>query len=330
MALFLAVAMIIASQVAMKNILTEGRRQHEDEMIWRGQQYVRAIRMYYRKTGHYPSTLDDLKKGMPELHFLRYAAYKDPMKKDDGAWRFIYVNAAGQIIGSVKYATLQQMALMDMNGGKIPGVKQGDQSDQPGVPASSLADQSNSNSSNPSPQNPANAPPPGAAPDNSSTAGNNPQNPASAQPNQNTQGATPSPTSAAGTPAGPGGINTGMNNQSMAALAALKPTGPVDGPVLGGFLTGVGSTVDKPSVRIYDGGKKYNQWEFIWNPVEDQAKAVQQGLDNPQGTLPGQPGQSIGGGPAGTSLGANTNGSTSPNATPSPASNPLQPGSTPQ
>ena len=45
------------------------------------------------------------------------------MKKDDGAWRFIYVNAAGQIIGSVKYATLQQMAIMDMNGGKIPGVK---------------------------------------------------------------------------------------------------------------------------------------------------------------------------------------------------------------
>jgi hypothetical protein len=61
-------------------------------------------------------------------------------------------------------------------------------------------------------------------------------------------------------------------------LAALKPTGPVDGPVLGGFLTGVASTVDKPSIRVYNGGKKYNQWEFIWNPVEDQAKAVQQGL----------------------------------------------------
>ena len=78
MALFMVVTLIIASQVAVRNLLTEGRRQREDEMIWRGQQYVRAIRLYYRKTGHYPSTLDDLKKGMPELHFLRYAAYKDP------------------------------------------------------------------------------------------------------------------------------------------------------------------------------------------------------------------------------------------------------------
>ena len=109
-------------------------------MIWRGQQFVRAIRLYYRKTGHYPTNIAELKKGMPELNFLRYAAYRDPMKNDDeGAWRFIYVNAAGQIIGSVKYATLQQRAIMDLNGGKIPGAKQGDQSDQPGVPASTFS-----------------------------------------------------------------------------------------------------------------------------------------------------------------------------------------------
>lgn len=63
MALFMVVTLIVASQVVVRNLLTEGRRQHEDEMIWRGQQYVRAIRLYYRKTGHYPSTLDDLKKG---------------------------------------------------------------------------------------------------------------------------------------------------------------------------------------------------------------------------------------------------------------------------
>ncbi len=72
--------------------------------------------------------------------------------------------------------------------------------------------------------------------------------------------------------------------------------------MLGGFLTGVASTIDKPSVRIYNGGKKYIQWEFIWNPVEEQARAMQQGLTNPQGVLPGQPGQAIGNGPAGTSI----------------------------
>ena len=59
---------------------------------------------------------------------------------------------------------------------------------------------------------------------------------------------------------------------------AQQPTGPVDGPVLGAFLTGVASKVDEPSLRVYNGGTNYNQWEFIWNPIEDQARAVQQGL----------------------------------------------------
>jgi hypothetical protein len=137
---------------------------------------------------------------------------------------------------------------------------------------------------------------------------------------------------------GMNGINTNMNNQSLAALAALKPTGPVDGPVLGGFLTGVASTVDRPSIRVYNGGKKYNQWEFIWNPVEDQAKAVQQGL-NPAGTIPGQPGQAIGTGAAGTNAnpspgfgpnpGMGPNGSSSPNSTPTPGQPSNPPGPTP-
>jgi hypothetical protein len=320
MALFLVVALIVTSQIAVENILTTGRRQREDEMVWRGQQFVRAIRLYYRKTGHYPSTLDDLKKGLPELHFLRYAAYKDPMKSDEErAWRFIYVNAAGQIVGSVRYASLQQMALLDMNGGKIPGAS--DLSGQPGIPVSALADQSaNSSSQNaansPSTsQNAGNAPgqpnpPPdsasstpsagssGSAPDNSGNA------PPPGLPGANPSSATPSPTAAPGTPVAVGGINTNLNNQSLAVLAAQKPTGPVDGPVLGGFLTGVGSAVDKPSIRVYNGGKKYNQWEFIWNPVEDQAKAVQQGLSSAAGGLLGQPGQSTGTGALGLPGGA--------------------------
>ena len=65
-----------------------------------------------------------------------------------------------------------------------------------------------------------------------------------------------------------------------------QPTGPVDGPVIGGFLTGVGSTVDESSVKVYDGSSNYNQWEFIWNPIEDQARAVQQGVGQGQEFFP--------------------------------------------
>jgi hypothetical protein len=67
--------------------------------------------------------------------------------------------------------------------------------------------------------------------------------------------------------------------------------------VLGAFITGVASKVDQPSIRVYKGGKKYLDWEFIWNPLEDQARAVQNGLSQAQGSQqqqPGQPGLPIG------------------------------------
>ena len=126
---------------AAKHEETQGRREREEEMIWRGNQWVRAIRIYYHKKGRYPQTAKDLKEGLPGVHFLRLAAYNDPTNADtsDDSWRFIYTNAGGQLIGSVRYANLQQMALMDQNGGKLPAVQAGA---LPGVSASSMASSS--------------------------------------------------------------------------------------------------------------------------------------------------------------------------------------------
>jgi hypothetical protein len=83
--------------------------------------------------------------------------------------------------------------------------------------------------------------------------------------------------------------------------------------------------VDQPSLKVYKGGKKYIDWEFIWNPLEEQARAVQNGL-SPQGSplqQPGQFGLPLGptNGPAGGPAGA------APTQTPSqqpqpPANNP--------
>ena len=143
-ALFLIVAMIVSSQVVLQNMITLRRRDRESDTIWRGQQYERAIRLYYHKAGKYPQSLDDLQKGMPELHFLRFCAYKDPINTTDGSWRFIYVNGSGAIIGSTRYATLQQMALVDLNGCKLPGP-------QVGTPAGDLASSSGSDDANATP-----------------------------------------------------------------------------------------------------------------------------------------------------------------------------------
>ena len=307
MAISLTMMVLITSTAMIANLRIEGKRQREDEAIWRGNQYARAIRLYFHKTGHYPQTLEDLQKGMPQLHFLRQA-YKDPLNTSDGSWRLIYVNAAGQIIGSTKYTSLQQMALYDsgalQNGvpGQIPGLV--------GTPVSSLTNSSgfgdvngtaSSGSSN-SAQNPSlaptdpNAPPPapgtspGQSPDQSG------QNPPGSQPPTAPPG-QPSPLGQPGAPGQPG-IRSGqspfgsLNGQPGNPADLQKPTGPVDGPVLGAFLTGVASKVDSPSQKVYHHGKKYIQWEFVWNPLEEAAANMQQSL-NPQGQQPGI-GQPIG------------------------------------
>ena len=99
---FLATLLLLSTMVVAPNILTEGRREKEKEMIWRGKQYTRGVKLYYRKMGHFPTSFDDLTK--PKIGSLRFMrqAYKDPMNKEDGSWRLIYVGAAGQLIGSLK------------------------------------------------------------------------------------------------------------------------------------------------------------------------------------------------------------------------------------
>jgi type II secretory pathway pseudopilin PulG len=117
MVVFLVATMSIAAMAVAPNLLTQGRREKEAEMIWRGQQYQRAIGLYFRKFGKYPTKIEDLTKQTNGVRFLRQA-YPDPMNKDDGSWRFIYV-ANGQLIGSLRPASLLQTALSSQG---IPGL----------------------------------------------------------------------------------------------------------------------------------------------------------------------------------------------------------------
>jgi hypothetical protein len=98
---FLTALLVVGTMSIGLRILTEGRREKEQEMIWRGQQYTRGIKLYYRKLGRFPTSMDDLTK--PKIGNIRFMrqAYKDPMNKEDGSWRLIYVGPAGQLIGSL-------------------------------------------------------------------------------------------------------------------------------------------------------------------------------------------------------------------------------------
>jgi hypothetical protein len=258
MVLFLTTLVLLGAMAAAPYVRTEAQREKEQEMIWRGKQYVRGVKLYYRKMGRFPTSVDDLTK--PKVGSLRFMrqAYKDPMNKEDGSWRFIYVGPAGQLIGSLKPQQAFQM----------PGVGAG----QFGTPAGAPAQQTTSFGASGFGQSP--SPPPGSQPGQQG-APNQPGTPNAGQP---------------GTP-----TSTGNAPGTDDAAANANPSGLLsDSPVIGGNIIGVGSKINKRSVIIYDKAKNYRMFEFVWNPSKDMANALNQQIGAPnqnlQKTPPGQTG----------------------------------------
>jgi type II secretory pathway pseudopilin PulG len=90
-AIVLIFLMLLTLSIAAPKVARELRRDREVEAIHRGNEYVRAIQIYYRKFGHYPGNMDQLEKSN-NIRFLRQK-YEDPMTgKPD--WRLIHVGEA--------------------------------------------------------------------------------------------------------------------------------------------------------------------------------------------------------------------------------------------
>src|SRR5437016_6236328 len=100
-ALLVAMAvMAVLMTVALPTWKQAVQREKEEELIFRGMQYARAIGAYQRKYANAsPPTLDVL----IEQHFLR-KKYKDPMAlTEDGEFALLYVAnqpSSGQGMGS--------------------------------------------------------------------------------------------------------------------------------------------------------------------------------------------------------------------------------------
>jgi hypothetical protein len=311
---FMALLVVGTMSVGLR-VITEGRREKEKEMIWRGKQYTRAIKLYYRKTGRFPTTVDNLVQ--PSLGNIRYLrqAYKDPMNKDDGAWRFIYVGPAGQLIGSLNPQNNLPLGAQALGA-------------QPGQTATTSAFGS-SGSSGTSGFGVTGGPTSGFGLPGS-TAGNQSSTGFSlfGSGTQTSSATTAAPTGT-GTATGAAGPLTGD------ALQAALDSDPPE--IVGGNIIGVGSKINHSSIMIYEKAQNYKLFEFIWNPANDVATissggaqpgapAGSQGLGAPQQTAPWQnggvsvppPGQ--GGSGQGTP-GAPGNGNPNPPQMP-PTSNP--------
>jgi hypothetical protein len=305
---FLTTLLLLTTIAVAPVIKTERQREKEAEMVWRGKQYVRAIKLYYRKNGKFPNTIDDLTE--PKQGSLRYLrqAYKDPMNKEDGSWRLIYVGPSGQLIGSTKPAQSIGFGAAGAAGGGQLGTPAG----ASGGGFSSIFG-ANGNPAQGAQGSQLGGPTPGAA------AGT-------------TQTATGQP--GTGQPGTDNGTGTGTD-----ANTGLTPGAPA--PVdtsnfVGGNIIGIGSKVKQPSMMIYEKAKNYYQFEFIWDPSKDTMAVGGTGtqMGNPTGAAvpPGQGfgqgfGQGIGPG-AGTGTGSfGSQPSTSPQPTGNPA--PAQPGGPP-
>ena len=271
MVIFMATMLLLMATMVAPNIKTEGQREKEKEMIWRGKQYARGIKLYYRKLGRFPTSVDDLTK--PKVGSLRFMrqAYKDPMNAQDGSWRLIYVGPAGQLIGSLKPRP-QNLQFGQVASGM-------------GTPVSSMAGPNAPNSGFGSVL--------GQAIGQVSSL-NNPQGQAGTQPTAGSPGFGSNPS------------NSNSQNPTSTtgpAVSADQTTGPsADTPIpegdtpaiMGGNIIGVGSKINKKSVMVYEKAKNYRLFEFIWDPSKDTFGMGQAGMQTGTG-LGGQPiGQPIG------------------------------------
>ena len=79
--IFMMAILIIGMAVAAPKIARSIQRDRELETMQRGKQYVRAIKLYYRKFGTYPTNVDAL-VNTNQIRFLRQR-YVDPMTGTD-------------------------------------------------------------------------------------------------------------------------------------------------------------------------------------------------------------------------------------------------------
>ena len=317
MVMFILALLVLTMAEATPTVLSSIQREREAEMVWRGKQYTRGIRMYYVKMNRFPTSLDDLTKPKTGIRFMRQA-YKDPMNQIDGSWRLIYVGPNGQLIGSLNNRTI---GLGGMGGGTS------------GIAGSPMAGASMAGSSSTSGGN-------GLLSFGSNSANSTGFGMNQATATQQTGAVGTALTGAAGN--GTGATNTSLGTNGDPTIE--DPTQPhaIAGPMdasntIGGNIIGVGSKIDKKSFRIYEKAKNYKLFEFIWDPSKDttvgRASAgigtpVNSNGMSPAGTSPTGSPFSSGMNPGASGINPGQNGTQTQN----PAQNPTQnqnPGSNP-
>ena len=308
-AIVLVFLVLLALTVAAPRVAREMQREKEIESQHRANQYVRAIRMYYKKFNHYPSSVEQL-ENTNHQRFLR-EKYLDPLTgKDD--WRLIHVGENktkvksffGQDLPGLQAGLGSAASLVSTTGGGTTG-STGSTTAFSGTNASASAFGGTSTGAGSS----------GAF--GGSAAGSF---------GSTTTGAVSPATGGTGLPGattGSGTTGTGTAGSGVSSQNATDATGT------GGAIMGIGSSKSGEAMLAINDQTTYQTWEFLYDPRIEQlyAKAnllgggVSSGSASSLGTASGLASPTSGAVPGATS-GAPTNPTTGPTSSPGTPSSP--------
>jgi len=247
--LFLVVMMLITLSIAVPKMAADIERDREMELIHRGKQYIRAVKLYYKKFGAYPPNLDALEK-TNEIRFLR-KRYKDPITGKD-EWHLIHFGENktpsygffGQPIGGT-------------GGSTVAGTGPGGVGSS--LPTSTFGSSSSSGSSF------------GSSSFGSSSFGSN-SNSGTATNGSATgsSGTDSSSGSSSGTGSG-SSSGSGSGTDSSSGSSSSSGFGSTNGQTFGGGgIIGVESTSPKLAILMWKKKTHFNEWEFWYDPNADR------------------------------------------------------------
>jgi hypothetical protein len=256
-AIVLVFLVLLTLSVAAPKVAHELRRDREVEAIHRGNEYVRAIQLYYRKFGHYPGNMDMLEKSN-NIRFLRQK-YVDPMTgKPD--WRLIHV---GEAKTTVKGFFGQPLAGLPGGGGT--GGLGAASSMVSGQPTTTVGGTSTSPSSSSSGSSSFSLGGSSSSSGSGFSLGGSSNSPGSSSP-------TAGPGGTAGTASGPGGSGTsGSGSTGLGGGIGGQSATTFSGG--GAPIIGVGSSKSGSSITDLNEQTTYETWEFLYDPRVEQLKA---------------------------------------------------------
>ncbi|MGP8175022.1 MAG: type II secretion system protein [Terracidiphilus sp.] len=251
--MFLLALLVISLAIAAPIVRKDFQRDREIETMHRGKQYVRAVKMYYKKFGAYPPSIDAL-VNTNQIRFLR-KKYIDPTTGKD-EWKIIR-------FGQNKTPTI---GFFGQPIGNIPGCM-GTGLNNPLTAGSGASSSSGSSSFSGSSGSTSDVPT-GAAGCSTDTSG--------------TTGGSTDSSSGSGNTGATGSTDSNAPNGSSSTGSGTGLTGQTFG---GGGIIGVSPGSPKQSILVYKKKNHYNEWEFFYDPLAEQM--MMQGGGN-LGTI-GQP-----------------------------------------